>query len=285
MCVRVATNRQRHMNKSPCAETRRVVGCGLEKSKGSVSDQLKTIELPVIERNKCSRTINPSFRQFLRSDKFCAGFKNQCIGLCEGDSGGGLFIAKDSDSIKPVFCHNGQWSPAIPDCAAAANCPSINSTELWIYCSFAGAETFCNRPSRPGSIATVRCSPQYIRAERNLTCGGNGVWKWSGSSLKCCYDCGPLISDDDAAPWTLEVINKLTEVRGCYAAVINNVYLATNEKCMLMYKRNNTKAAVNVRGNDIRDVKPFEKEEYRFAFIKISPPLKFTKFFSPIWNI
>lgn len=81
----------------------RLAGWGLEVSKGVASDRLKTIELPVIERRNCSRTIKQSFRQFLTGDKFCAGFKSQGIGPCEGDSGGGLVFVRDPDSPKPVF--------------------------------------------------------------------------------------------------------------------------------------------------------------------------------------
>lgn len=199
---------------------------------------------------------------------------------------GTVYIRCHDSSIIPSSdrsqCHNGQWSPAIPDCAAAANCPPINSSELWIYCSFAGAETLCATPSIPWTIATARCPHQYIQAERSLTCSARGIWKWSGSPLKCRHDCGAHIDDYTAAPWNLQVINKWTGVKGCYAVVFNSVYLSTIEECMFMYNRNATNAAILVRQNDVRDLKPFEKEEYRFAFIKIWPPLRFTKTFMPV---
>lgn len=81
----------------------RVAGWGLEKAKGDPSDRLKMIELPVIERRKCSRSVSVNFRSFLTGDKFCAGFKDYGVGLCEGDSGGGLVFVEDPDAVKPVY--------------------------------------------------------------------------------------------------------------------------------------------------------------------------------------
>lgn len=81
----------------------RVAGWGLEKANGSPSDTLKMIDLPVIERRRCSKMLDINFRSFLTSDKFCGGYKNHGVGLCEGDSGGGFVFPKDPDAIKPIF--------------------------------------------------------------------------------------------------------------------------------------------------------------------------------------
>lgn len=81
----------------------RVAGWGLEQSNGNPSDKLKTIELPVVDRIKCRKELSLSFRPFLTSDKFCVGEKHLGVGLCLGDSGGGMVFAKDPKSFKPVY--------------------------------------------------------------------------------------------------------------------------------------------------------------------------------------
>lgn len=50
-----------------------VAGFGRTSSSGSVSDRLKTIELPVVERNYCKDQTGLT----LTSDKYCAGFLNK----------------------------------------------------------------------------------------------------------------------------------------------------------------------------------------------------------------
>lgn len=198
---------------------------------------------------------------------------------------GTIYIRCQHSSIIPPIersqCQNGQWVPEIPNCGVATKCPPINSTELWVFCAYNGIESFCSSPSRPGSIATARCPHQYIHSERKLTCAENGVWKWSDTPLQCRHECG-ITSDDYSTPWDLTISNKMTGINGCYAVILNSVYLATTEECMWMYNRNADNAAIIVNDNDMRDVKPFEKEEYRFAFIKITSPIKFSRWLMPI---
>lgn len=71
----------------------RVAGWGLEESGGAPSSVLKIIEIPVISRNVCKESFKNS-NVFVTGDKFCAGFRDMGIGLCQGDSGGGLVFPK-----------------------------------------------------------------------------------------------------------------------------------------------------------------------------------------------
>lgn len=73
--------------------TGRIAGWGLEKAHGIQSDQLKTIELPVVGRMECRNKVALNFQAFVTGDKFCAGRQNEGIGLCEGDSGGGFAVS------------------------------------------------------------------------------------------------------------------------------------------------------------------------------------------------
>lgn len=81
----------------------RVAGWGLVQSNGNPSDELKMIEIPVINREQCKQSFHYSFRKFLTGDKFCAGEKNLGVGLCQGDSGGGLVFSKSSSDSKQVY--------------------------------------------------------------------------------------------------------------------------------------------------------------------------------------
>lgn len=76
--------------------TGKVAGWGKTESGGVASDVLKSIEMPVVSDEECIRTSSEEFKKFLTSDKFCAGFYEMSIGVCEGDSGGGL-VLKDTD--------------------------------------------------------------------------------------------------------------------------------------------------------------------------------------------
>lgn len=68
----------------------RVAGWGLTSSGGQASENLKIVELPAIDRQKCLSDSDPGFRPQITPDKFCAGYLNSNVGVCQGDSGGGL---------------------------------------------------------------------------------------------------------------------------------------------------------------------------------------------------
>lgn len=72
----------------PDGEYGRVAGFGLTTSGGSISTKLKIVSLPAVSRRQCL-TISDN-DQLLTSDKFCAGFVDLGVAVCEGDSGGGL---------------------------------------------------------------------------------------------------------------------------------------------------------------------------------------------------
>lgn len=68
----------------------RVAGWGLTSSSGQPSPILKIIELPVVDRPKCIADSPEDFIPQITPDKFCAGLLGSGVGVCQGDSGGGL---------------------------------------------------------------------------------------------------------------------------------------------------------------------------------------------------
>lgn len=66
----------------------RVAGFGLTSASGSISPVIKIVELPVVSHERC--VIESGGDALLTRDKFCAGFVNLDVSVCEGDSGGGL---------------------------------------------------------------------------------------------------------------------------------------------------------------------------------------------------
>lgn len=80
----------------------RVAGWGLTESGGKSSEELKVIDLPVIEVNQCKRDVPPEFRSFVTTDKFCAGYTDG-QSVCQGDSGGGLVFPKLLDGVNVYF--------------------------------------------------------------------------------------------------------------------------------------------------------------------------------------
>lgn len=79
----------------------RVAGWGLTESGGQPSPILKIAELPVVDRQECLAGSPENFRPQVTNDKFCAGFLQQGVGVCQGDSGGGLvFPEKIGNRLK-----------------------------------------------------------------------------------------------------------------------------------------------------------------------------------------
>lgn len=136
----------------PSGAIGRVAGWGLEKSGGRPSDRLKMIEVPAIDRRECRKQLSRNFRPFLTSDKFCAGEKNQGIGLCLGDSGGGLVFMGDSDNNRPVFYIRGIVS------TGPNNGGSCSSNEVTLFTNVAYFSEFIKRideANRPEYIDIV----------------------------------------------------------------------------------------------------------------------------------
>jgi secreted trypsin-like serine protease len=57
-----------------------------------LSDNLKSLTVPLVNEDDCYRNVPENFIQFLTDDKLCAGFLKSGMSLCQGDSGGGLVV-------------------------------------------------------------------------------------------------------------------------------------------------------------------------------------------------
>jgi secreted trypsin-like serine protease len=75
-----------------------VTGWGFTSSDGAsdLAKELKELKVPIINFNECFKKLPPDFTQFLTSDKLCAGYLNNGIAVCHGDSGGGLVVKFNS---------------------------------------------------------------------------------------------------------------------------------------------------------------------------------------------
>ncbi|PZC72580.1 hypothetical protein B5X24_HaOG210911 [Helicoverpa armigera] len=67
----------------------KVAGWGLTAANGTASPILKVVELPYVDISICINASPVNFREYITSDKICAGYGNGTA-LCRGDSGGGL---------------------------------------------------------------------------------------------------------------------------------------------------------------------------------------------------
>lgn len=70
---------------------------------GKRRENLTTIHLPTIDKNKCIAAAGSGFRDFIGTDKFCAGYLNMNISTCQGDNGGGLVIPEILNGSKRYF--------------------------------------------------------------------------------------------------------------------------------------------------------------------------------------
>ncbi|KAJ8705495.1 hypothetical protein PYW08_012541 [Mythimna loreyi] len=67
----------------------KVAGWGLTSENGAPSQVLKVVDMPFVSIEECIAKSPPAFREYITSDKMCAGYGNGKA-LCKGDSGGGL---------------------------------------------------------------------------------------------------------------------------------------------------------------------------------------------------
>ncbi|KAI5630666.1 low-density lipoprotein receptor domain class A domain-containing protein [Phthorimaea operculella] len=74
----------------------KVAGWGLTGVDGAASPILKVVDLPYVEIDECIANSPPGFREYITSDKICAGYTNGTA-LCKGDSGGGLVFPAESE--------------------------------------------------------------------------------------------------------------------------------------------------------------------------------------------
>lgn len=133
----------------------RVAGWGLESSGGQPSNLLKSIELPVVQRDVCKSNFGVSFRPFVTGDKFCAGLLNLDVGLCQGDSGGGLVFAKVIDG-RTIFYLRGIVSTGPNKSGSCDSNQYTTFTNVAHFADFIFHHEFNNRPTQlPAYIAVT----------------------------------------------------------------------------------------------------------------------------------
>lgn len=81
----------------------RVAGWGLEETGGESSTELKVIDLQPIDYHVCKLASTPQFIPYITGDKFCAGYSNSGLSVCEGDSGGGLVFPRQIGGLQTYF--------------------------------------------------------------------------------------------------------------------------------------------------------------------------------------
>ncbi|KAL3276513.1 hypothetical protein HHI36_011891 [Cryptolaemus montrouzieri] len=74
-----------------------VTGWGYTIRGGNQSQELKELNLPYVDHTTCYRTVPYDYKKYVKSNKVCAGYRNRGIGVCEGDSGGGLVFENLND--------------------------------------------------------------------------------------------------------------------------------------------------------------------------------------------
>ncbi|GBP10260.1 Clotting factor B [Eumeta japonica] len=79
-----------------------IAGWGWVDESGTETQTLNVVKLPYIDVKKCLDEAPPDFREYITSDKICAGYTNG-TGLCHGDSGGGLAFATSVDGETRYF--------------------------------------------------------------------------------------------------------------------------------------------------------------------------------------
>ncbi|XP_066262919.1 modular serine protease-like isoform X2 [Euwallacea similis] len=93
VCIEYNDVSQSLLKSNPIAT---VTGWGFTTAHGKPSEVLKEIDIPHVDNAQCRSELDPEFAlKYLIGDKFCAGFVNSNMSVCQGDSGGGL-VVKDS---------------------------------------------------------------------------------------------------------------------------------------------------------------------------------------------
>uniref|UniRef100_A0A2M4BGG7 Putative trypsin-like serine protease n=1 Tax=Anopheles marajoara TaxID=58244 RepID=A0A2M4BGG7_9DIPT len=83
----------------------RVAGWGFTTSTGNLSPVLKVIDIPTVDYVTCREFSPIAYRPFLTGDKFCAGDPSSGTGVCQGDSGGGFALAKDTNGESVYYLY------------------------------------------------------------------------------------------------------------------------------------------------------------------------------------
>lgn len=80
-----------------------LAGWGFQLETGKISEALKIINMPTIDKNECINAAGYGFSDFITPDTFCAGYLNTNISTCQGHSGGGLVIPKMVNGAERYF--------------------------------------------------------------------------------------------------------------------------------------------------------------------------------------
>ncbi|KAI4455189.1 modular serine protease [Holotrichia oblita] len=84
-------------------ESGAVVGWGYDET-GRLSDELKMLNMPIIDKEKCIYSLPEFYSRFTNLDSYCAGFING-TSACNGDSGGGMVFKKTTEDQKRKAYH------------------------------------------------------------------------------------------------------------------------------------------------------------------------------------
>ncbi|CAH1642087.1 unnamed protein product [Spodoptera littoralis] len=77
----------------------RVAGWGYTSPDGKKPEVLKIVDLPYLTLPQCRMKTPDDFREFLGTDKICAGFDDGTATLCGGDSGGSLAFPENERGV------------------------------------------------------------------------------------------------------------------------------------------------------------------------------------------
>ncbi|XP_041968433.1 uncharacterized protein LOC121725497 [Aricia agestis] len=80
----------------------KVAGWGLTGANGKPSMALQVAQIPFVSIETCLENSPSGFREFITSDKICAGYLNGTA-LCKGDSGGGLAFPETEKGIERYY--------------------------------------------------------------------------------------------------------------------------------------------------------------------------------------
>ncbi|GBP33250.1 Modular serine protease [Eumeta japonica] len=120
----------------------KVAGWGLIDEEVNVTQTLQVANLPYIDIKQCLDEAPPVFREYITSDKICAGYVNG-TGLCAADSGGGLAFSEVYGGERRYYLR-GIVSPA-PENEKACNVyavttsTQIQSHELFLKMYYIGS--------------------------------------------------------------------------------------------------------------------------------------------------
>ncbi|GBP36284.1 Modular serine protease [Eumeta japonica] len=102
----------------------KVAGWGYTSENATSSPTLQVVDLPYLNFSECLVRVPEGFREYITSDKICAGYTNGTA-LCRGDSGGGLVFPENERGVTRYYLR-GVVSTA-PNNANACNAYAITS--------------------------------------------------------------------------------------------------------------------------------------------------------------